>query len=149
MFREYELKNNEKLNDIANTFGTRVEVLKDLNSLIDLDNLKYGDIITIPEKTIDYYNYYTVSKGDNIYAISKKLNINPELLMAINGLDKDDYIYQEQQLILPKKGYSYYITKEGDTIDEVIKIFDSDKEKFMKENETVYLMSGQLLVNKK
>ena len=30
----------------------------------------------------EYYEYYTIKSGDNLYQISKKYNINPELLMA-------------------------------------------------------------------
>ena len=60
-----------------------------------------------------------------------------------------DYIYPNQQLLIPKSNYSYYITAEGDTLDEVIRVFNSNKDKFLNENKTLYLMAGQLLVNKK
>ena len=61
----------------------------------------------------------------------------------------DDYIYPNQTILIPISGYSYYITAEGDTIDEIIKVFNSNLNKFMDENKTIYLMAGQLLVNKK
>ena len=67
----------------------------------------------------------------------------------MNGLNFDDYIYPNQQLLIPKNGYSYYITAEGDTLDEVIRVFNSNKEKFLNENQTIYLLANQLLVNKK
>ncbi len=100
-------------------------------------------------KNADYFNYYVVLKGDSLYKIAKSYNINPELLAALNGLNLEDYIYPNQELLIPKSGYAYYITSEGDTLDEIIKIFNSNYEKFLQENPTIYLMAGQLLVNKK
>lgn len=97
----------------------------------------------------DYYNYYIVESGDSLYKIGRKYNINPELLAAINGLNMDDYIYPKQQILIPKSGYSYYITKDGDTLDEVIKTFNISTNKLLNDNETIYLMAGQLLINKK
>ena len=105
--------------------------------------------LIVPSNSKDYFNYYVVEKGDSLYAIARKYNINPELLASLNGLNMDDYIYPNQQILIPKNGYSYYITADGDTIDEVIKVFNTDMNKFLKENPTIYLMEGQLLVNKK
>ena len=105
--------------------------------------------IIVPTDSKEYFNYYTVESGDSLYAIARKYNINPELLANMNGLNMDDYIYPNQTLLIPKNGYSYYITAEGDTLDEVIKAFNSNKDKFLNENSTIYLLSGQLLVNKK
>ncbi len=61
----------------------------------------------------------------------------------------NDYIYPNQTILIPKNNYSYYITAEGDTIGEVVKAFNTNIDKFLNENKTIYLMAGQLLVNKK
>ena len=92
---------------------------------------------------------YTINKGDTLYAISKKYNINPNLLASINGLNLDDYIYQNQVLLLPVSGYSYYVTAEGDTLDTVSQMFKKNKENILKENETIYLLPGQILVSER
>ena len=42
----------------------------------------------------ELYDTYNIQKGDTLYAISKKYNINPELLALINGLNMNDYIYE-------------------------------------------------------
>ena len=39
-----------------------------------------------------YFTYYTIEKGDNLYEISRKYNINPKLLAAMNGIEKEEYI---------------------------------------------------------
>lgn len=149
MFESYILGKNEDLHTVAKKYNTTVKVLQDINNIFYLDTVREGMEIIVPNDSKDYFNYYTVEKGDSLYAIARRYNINPELLASINGLNMDDYIYPNQQLLIPKNDYSYYITAEGDTLDEVIRIFNSNREKFLNENRTIYLMADQLLVNKK
>ena len=137
MFMKYRLKYGESLNDVANLFNTNKEYLKEINNIYFDDMVREGMDIVVP-----------IEKGDSLYKIARKYNINPELLSSMNGLDEDDYIYPGQEILIPKSGYSYYITKEGDTIENVIKTFNTSKDNFNKYNPTVYLMAGQLLVNK-
>ena len=96
----------------------------------------------------DFFDIYVIKKGDNLYEISKEYNINPMLLAALNGLNMDDYIYPNQELLIPKSGFIYYISAEGDTIDLVANKFNTNIEEVMKNN-TIYLLPGQLLVHKK
>lgn len=96
-----------------------------------------------------YFDYYTIDKGDNLYKISRKYNINPNLLASLNGLDMNDYIYPGQTLLIPNSNYSYYITKQGDTLDMVSKTFNVSNSKLLDNNKTIYLLEGQMLVNKK
>lgn len=96
----------------------------------------------------EYYEYYTIQSGDNLYQISKKYNINPDLLAALNGLNLNDYIYPSQVLMIPKSGYSYYLTKEGDTLDTVANTFGSSVNEILNNNQIIYLLEGQLLVKK-
>ena len=95
-----------------------------------------------------YFTYYTIEKGDNLYEISRKYNINPKLLAAINGIKDNEYIYPGQELMIPKSGYSYYITAEGDTLDGVSTAFRTNIENLLKHNKTIYLIPEQILVYK-
>ena len=90
-----------------------------------------------------------IEKGDSLYAIARKYNINPELLASMNGLNMEDYIYPGQELLIPKNGYSYYITKEGDTLGLVSSMFKTNIPSLLNDNSTVYLTEGQILVHKK
>ena len=45
----------------------------------------------------NYFTYYTIEKGDNLYEIARKYNINPKLLAAINGIKDNEYIYPNQE----------------------------------------------------
>lgn len=96
----------------------------------------------------EYYDYYTIKSGDTLYQISRKYNINPELLSSLNGLNMNDYIYPGQMIMIPKGGYSYYLTKEGDTLDTVANTFGINVDELLKDNKVLYLLDGQLLVKK-
>ena len=105
--------------------------------------------IIVPKNKEKYFDTYTINTGDSLYAISKKYNINPELLAALNGLNMADYIYPNQVILLPVANYSYYITKDGDTLDLVSEMFKKNKDTVIKENEIIYLMPGQILVSER
>ncbi|MCI9281349.1 MAG: LysM peptidoglycan-binding domain-containing protein, partial [Bacilli bacterium] len=92
--------------------------------------------------------YYTIEKGDNLYEISRKYNINPKLLAAMNGIEDNEYIYPGQELMIPKSGYSYYITGDGDTLKGVADAFRTDVDKLTNFNKTIYLLPDQILVYK-
>ncbi|MBQ3142042.1 MAG: LysM peptidoglycan-binding domain-containing protein [Bacilli bacterium] len=95
-----------------------------------------------------YYTYYVIKSGDTLYKIAKDYNLNPKLIAELNGLKYDEYIYPNQTIILPKKGVQYYITKEGDTLKSVVNIFGANKEALVNQNETIYLLDGQMIFYK-
>jgi len=96
----------------------------------------------------NYFTYYTIERGDNLYEISRRYNINPKLLAAINGIKDNEYIYPGQELLIPKSGYSYYITAEGDTLSGVTEAFKTTHDNLLKFNKTIYLLPEQILVYK-
>ena len=61
----------------------------------------------------------------------------------------EDYIYPNQELLIPKSGYSYYITAEGDTLETVANMFKVDQNKLLRENPTIYLLKDQVLIAKR
>lgn len=93
----------------------------------------------------EYYTYYVVDKGDTLYEISRKFNVNPKLVAELNGLEMDEYIYPNQTLIIPKKGIQYYITKEDDTLKQVSNIFGANENSITSQNKTIYLLPGQMI----
>ena len=149
MFDKYIIKKGDTLDNIAKTYHTTVDNLLDLNNVRSLSELRAGKEIVVPKEKEMYFNTYLIEKGDNLYSIARRYNINPSLLAALNGLNMDDYIYPNEQILIPKAGYSYYISAPGDTLDIVAEEFGVPKDKLMQENKTIYLMEGQLLVNRK
>ena len=96
-----------------------------------------------------FYNSYEIKKGDTLYQISKEYNVNTKLLAELNGLNLDDYIYPGQTILIPKKNVSYYITKDGDTLNELSGVFEKDLSDIVNQNETIYLLPGQMIYHKK
>lgn len=148
MFDKYSIKKGESLENVAKMFNTNVDVLKQINNIYYDDMVRAGMDIIVPKNRDQYFNYYVIEKGDNLYEIARKYNINPELLASMNGLEMDDYIYPNQELLIPKSGYSYYITKDGDTLEMVSDVFRVNKDELMNDNSTIYLMPGQIMVKK-
>lgn len=149
MYDVYSLKKGENLQSVADRFHTNVENIKSINNIYFDDMVRAGMDIIVPKNREQYFNTYVIEKGDNLYEIARRYNINPELLSSMNGLDMDDYIYPNQEILIPKSGYSYYITKEGDTLKMVEEVFNENLEKLIQENPMVYLLAGQIMVKKK
>ena len=149
MYDKYTLKGDDTLRSVADKFGTTVEVLKSINNIYFDEDVRVGMDIIVPQNKQQYFNYYTIEAGDSLYKIAQRYNINPTLLANLNGLNMSDYIYPNQEILIPKSGYSYYITAEGDTLDTVADMFKIPKDKLLRENETIYLLKDQVLVTKR
>lgn len=148
MFDQYRLKPGDTLQSIAKKFDTNESTLKDLNNIYYSDSIRVGMEIIVPKNTNKYFTYYTIERGDSLFEIARKYNINPELLASLNGLDMEDFIYPGQEILIPRSEFSYYITKEGDTLDTASNMFKISKSKLLDNNSTIYLQAGQILVNK-
>ena len=148
MYDKYLIKEGETLEDIASRFNTSVDMILNINDIYSREYLRAGEEIIVPKNQESYFTYYTVNQGDSLYQIARKYNINPSLLALLNGLNMEDYIYPNQRLIIPKSGYSFYITKDGDTLEIVRDKFNKNWEDILKYNETIYLLPGQLMINK-
>ncbi len=148
MYDKYSVKPGETLQSIAKKFNTQEAYLKDINNIYINDQLRVGMDIIVPQNQEKYFNYYVIEKGDSLYSIAKRYNINPELLASMNGLNMNDYIYPNQEILIPKNGYSYYITKDGDTLDTVSNIFKQPINELLNNNPTIYLLAGQIMVKK-
>jgi LysM repeat protein len=149
MFDKYTIKEGESLENIASKFNTDIETIKDINNIFNDDSIREDMEIIVPKNMESYFNIYTIESGDTLYEIARKYNINPTLLASINGLNMNDYIYPNQEILIPKSGYSYYITDEGDTLDTVSDTFMIDKDYLLKQNNIIYLLPGQVLVAKR
>lgn len=148
MYDKYLVKHGDDLTSIAKKFNTKENIIMDLNNIPFPDMIRAGKEIIVPIKKEQYFEYYTIKKGDTLYGIAREYNINPDLLAILNGLNSEDYIYPNQEILIPKSNYSYYVTKEGDTIDIVSDKFNQSKKDLLDNNDIIYLLPGQLLVKK-
>ncbi len=148
MYDKYLIKQGDSLSSIAKKFNTKEKIILDLNNIPFPDMLRAGKEIIVPINKEKYFEYYTIKKGDSLYGIAREYNINPDLLALLNGLNSEDYIYPNQEILIPKSNYSYYVTKEGDTLDIVTSKFNVSHKEFLDNNDVIYLLPGQLLVKK-
>ena len=137
MFDNYIVKPTDNLKTISGKFNIDPRKLMELNNLYYESDLRAGMDIIVPKNKETYFNTYIIEQGDSLYKIAQKYNINPKLLASLNGLNMEDYIYPKQEILIPKNNYSYYITAEGDTIDNVSKMFKISKSDLLNQNETI------------
>ena len=145
MYEIYTINKDDEIDDILRKYNIDMEKLVKVNGIIDLNNLKEGMQIIVPVNRNNIYKYYTVKKGDTISGIASLYNIDKDMLVAINGLDMEDYIYPNQTLILPNDGVLLYLTKSGDTIRDVLDKFNVSIEELLRNNENIYLMEEQII----
>lgn len=146
MYEIYTVKEQDTLDKIANQYNTTVGVLAQINGFEQEYVLLPGNKIIVPVTRKQPYQYYTVKKGDNMYEIAKKNNIDYNLLLQLNGLEKDDYIYPNQTIMLPNNGLDLYLTQNNDTLGEVLKKFNVSVDELIKENDKIYLLPNQILI---
>ncbi len=139
----------DTIEGIAKKYNTTVDVIYQINGFSDDYVVVPGTQIVVPKIMNNPYRYYTVKKGDNLYKIAKENGIDYQLLIQLNGLDADDYIYPNQTLILPKDGYQVYLTQNDDTIDTVLDRFNITLDDLLKENKKIYLRPEQVILFKK
>lgn len=89
-----------------------------------------------------------MKKGDTLYAIAKSYNIEPITLALINGISLSEYIYENQKLLVPKKGINTYITRPNDTLRTVSKDLGISINELLTYNDNIYLLPEQLILYK-
>lgn len=94
----------------------------------------------------DYFEYYTVQKGDSLYQIGLKYNLTQQEIANLNGLELNEYIFPGQRLMLPRKGVKMYITKDGDTLSNIASSLGLTQEEIINTNRNIYLLPEQLIV---
>ena len=146
MYEIYMIKEGDTLESVADMYNTTVGILRQINGFMGGYGLIPGKEIVVPVERKQPYQYYTVKKGDNIYDIAKYYGIDYDLLLQLNGLDEGDYIYPNQTIMLPKKGFSIYMTKSDDTLDLVLNRIGITIDELLRENENIYLREDQILV---
>lgn len=148
MYDVYVIKNNDTISDIARKYNTSPSVIYQINGITSDAVLVPGTTIIVPKTSSNYFDYYTVTSGDNLYQIATKSGIDYNLLAQINGIDVNDYIYPNQKIMIPKKGVNFYITKEGDTLEELANKLRTNVNNLLMQNRRIYLLPEQLVVYK-
>ncbi len=138
MYQVYQVGLNDNLEGIATKFGISKEELKRINGLAN-DNIVVGSYIIVPNKLNNNNNSYITQPGDTMYSIAKKYNVDLNTLLAFNGLNKNDYIYPNQEILIPKR--RMYITKENEKVIDIINKLNIDPNKLS----DLYLVQDQVI----
>ncbi len=147
MYKIYKVTSGDTFESIAKKFNTTV---KDLQEINDKAYITMGELIIVPNNQNDsWFDIYTVEKGDNLYNIANKYNISLKDLLDINGLDKDNYIYPGQEIMVPKDNVKVIITSNEETINSASKRLGLNNEELLYQNDNIYLLPEQLLVYKR
>lgn len=145
----YIVEKGDTIESIGRKYNIPVIEIIKANNLKVPYLLNEGDSLTIPTGLYNIFDYYVVKKGDNLYEIAQKNNISLDLLLGVNGLDKDEYIYEGQTILIPKSDVKLYITKTGDTIESVSDFFKAPGVDIIYSNNSIYLLPGQLIIYRK
>ncbi len=116
---QYTVQRGDTLYSIALKNNTTVDKLRELNNL-STNTLTIGQILVLPTDTdIEKYDIYIVKKGDSLWSISRKFNIDVNDLIELNNL-KDLTLQINQSILVPKQIENIetdtYIVKKGDTL---------------------------------
>jgi len=89
----YTIKKGDVLNKIVQKFGLSIDVLKDLNSIDDVNKISVNQIIEIPAYP------HTVKSGETLSSIAKKAGVTVDALKTVNGL-KSNVIKENDKLLI-------------------------------------------------
>lgn len=146
MYEVYKMIPGESLNSIAKKYGVDENILLQINGIPNnnISNLEY---LVVPQNKTPF-EYYVIKKGDNIYNIAKQFKIEEELLLKLNGLNKNDYIYPNQTIIIPRNNYKIHLTRNGDTISNISMQYNIDIKDLIEENRNISITPEQIIVMK-
>ena len=149
MYKIYQVEYGDTLDIIASKTGTTRDNIKNINGFNSDADLVVGSLIIVPKEENQVFQTYKVKRGDSIYSIARAYNVDPSTLLLLNGLNKDDMIYPDQEITIPKNGVVVYVTRQGDTIGGIVNNLGIDANTLNKENQRLFVLEDQLVVHKK
>lgn len=142
MYGIYQVRVDDTLDSIANEIGTAKEELMQINGIVKDMALRPGSFIIVPRFDNNYIKY-KVKKGDNIYALAEKNNVDYKSLLKLNGLDEGDYIYPDQIILIPNN-YQIYITEE-ESLNDIENKLKTDKKTLVENNPNLIVKEEQII----
>ena len=146
MFQIYRIMQEDTLESISRDLGINIDELRRINGIVGSPVLIPGTNLIVPNREEEVYINYRVKKGDSIYDIARKNNIDKRILLLINGLEEGDYIYPDEPILIPKQNVGLYLTEENDTISGISENLSIEPEDMIKMNDTIFLSPNQVIV---
>lgn len=148
MYDIYTVQNGDTIESIATKYNVTPYILYQLNGFEPNFILNPGNKIVVPKTSSLYFDYYTIKKGDSLYKIASRYDVDVKLLALINGLEMEDYIYPNQVIAIPKNGVKYYIVNDGDTLNDISNKLNANVNDLLNQNSNLFLVPEQLIVYK-
>lgn len=145
MFENYQVREGDTLESIAKKFQVPVASILRESNLETIYELMPGQIIRIPLMNESAFEIYKIQRGDTLFSLAQKYNTTPELLMILNGLEPNAYLYVDDNLLVPKEGIGLYLTKYGDSIQKIATEKELNPEDIWVYNEKIYLLPDQIV----
>lgn len=149
MYKIYQVEYGDTIDKIAAKTNTTSDNIKNINGINNDNELMVGSLIIVPNENEMMFKNYIVKAGDTIYSIGRMYNVDPDTLLKLNGLNKNDYIYPNQEITVPMTNVDVYVTKSGDTLDKILNNFMIDANTLNNQNKKIYVVEDQLVVYKK
>lgn len=96
------VKRGETLSSIAATYGFTVQELARANRLKDVDQVRRGQKLLIPDKPGSFLEH-VVGRGESLASIAKRYKVSIADLRAYNDLKDPNHITRGQKLRVPVK----------------------------------------------
>lgn len=149
MYKIYQVEYGDTIEKVASKTGTTSNNIKKINDINSDSDLVVGSLIIVPKENDILFQTYRVKQGDSIFSIARMYNADPNTLLLLNGLNKNDYIYPNQEITVPMQDVDIYVTKQGDTIAEITSNLGIDANDLSKQNKKIFVIEDQLIINKK
>lgn len=149
MYKIYQVEYGDTIDIIARKTGSTSDIIKNINGFNNDSDLVVGSLIIVPNQGNGIFKIYKIKQGDSIYSIARLNNVDPDTLLLLNGLSKNEYIYPNQEIMIPNSDVEIYVTKQGDTIESIINNLGTDANTFNKENGKLFVLEDQLVIRKK
>ena len=131
----YIVKRGDTLSQIALKYGTTVSEIARLNSIANVNLIYPGQVLQIVTNSNEQTNssditnaniaYYTIKRGDTLWAISRKYSVSIQNIVNWNNIKNPNLIYPGNTLIIytnsvnnstNSNGAYQYVVKRGDTL---------------------------------
>lgn len=146
MYKIYKVNAGDSLESIAKALGVTTNELMSINGMSPNQILVPGALLVVPAKENSTFTKYIVKKGDNLYSIAQRYNTTAEQLLKLNGLSVNDYIYPNEEIMVPSANTKFYITEDDDTLNKVIDGLGVNPSTLVEQNKEIYLVPDQLII---
>jgi membrane-bound lytic murein transglycosylase D len=112
----HPVRSGDTMSGIARRYGTPMAVILQANPGVDADRIKLGQTIVVPAlrdaspppapevengAELDFSGSYTVVKGDTLWSLSLRFDVQPEVLAEKNGLGLSSILREGSVLRVP------------------------------------------------